>query len=309
MRTKAAITTIIMIMLCCIALSACGGDSGGGSDSGGDDGAKKGSYKVPEFKDAVYDAKKAEGNDEIKIDLSHSSDGYFAVHEDGSSKIKIQVIKDENEYLYDIRPGVDEIFPLQCGNGAYNIRAMKNAGGTRYFELYSTSPKVKLSNEFQPYLRPNQYADYTKESKCVKRASEIAKSSADEEDFIKQIYEYIGGDYKYDKEKANNMEKGYIPDPDKMLSQKKGICFDYASLAASMLRSQGIPTKIIFGYVGPDNLYHAWNMFYTEKEGWSSVEFKVNPKKWNRIDLTFYANGEDEEFIGDGSNYTEVYQY
>ena len=53
----------------------------------------------------------------------------------------------------------------------------------------------------------------------------------------------------------------------------KGICFDYASLAASMLRSQGIPTKIIFGYVAPDNLYHAWNMFYTEEKGWTKVEF------------------------------------
>jgi hypothetical protein len=309
MRTKAAITTIIMIILCCIALSACGGDSGGGSDSGGDDGAKKGSYKIPEFKDAVYDAKKAEGNGEVKIDLSHTSDGYFAVHEDGSSKIKIQVIKDDNEYLYDIRPGKDEIFPLQSGDGAYTIRAMKNAGGTKYFELYSTNTNVKLSDKFQPYLRPNQYAGYKKKSKCVKTARKIAKSSSDEEDFVKQIYEYIGGQYKYDKDKANNMEKGYIPDPDKMLSDKKGICFDYACLAASMLRSQGIPTKIIFGYVEPDNLYHAWNMFYTEKDGWSSVEFNVNPKDWNRIDLTFYANGEDEEFIGDGSNYTEVYQY
>ena len=89
----------------------------------------------------------------------------------------------------------------------------------------------------------------------------------------------------------------------------KGICFDYASLAASMLRSQGIPTKIIFGYVAPDNLYHAWNMFYTKETGWVSVEFKVNEKEWTRMDLTFSANGSDQKFIGDGSNYADVYQY
>lgn len=311
MRTKAAITTIIMIMICCLALSSCGGDSGGsdGGSGGGDDSAKKGSYKIPEFKDAVFDAEKAEGSGEVKIDLSHTADGYFSAREDGSSKIKIQVIKDNEQYLYDMRQGVDEVFPLQCGDGAYTIKVMKNAGGTKYYELYSASPDVKLSDKFQPYLRPNQYAGYSKQSKCVKKARKIAESSADEEDLIKQIYEFIGNKIKYDKEKANSIKKGYIPDPDKTLKEGKGICFDYASLAASMLRSQGIPTKIIFGYVEPDDLYHAWNMFYTEKDGWSSVEFKVNPKDWNRIDLTFYANGEDEEFIGDGSNYTEVYQY
>ena len=89
----------------------------------------------------------------------------------------------------------------------------------------------------------------------------------------------------------------------------KGICFDYASLAAAMLRSQGIPAKVIFGYVSPNDLYHAWNVFYTKKTGWVSVEFKVDKNTWNRLDLTFAANGADNDFIGDGSNYSDVYYY
>jgi hypothetical protein len=125
----------------------------------------------------------------------------------------------------------------------------------------------------------------------------------------KKVYEYICDNITYDKEKASSVKSGYIPDPDSTFKEGKGICFDYACLAASMLRRMGIPTKIIFGYVEPDDLYHAWNMFYTEEDGWSSVEFKVDPKDWSRIDLTFSANGEDGDFIGDGSNYTDVYQY
>ena len=113
----------------------------------------------------------------------------------------------------------------------------------------------------------------------------------------------------YDKQKAATVESGYIPVPDQILAEGKGICFDYASLAASMLRSQGIPTKIIFGYVAPNDLYHAWNMFYTEESGWTSVEFTVNESDWSRVDMTFAANGADGEFIGDGSNYTDVYYY
>ena len=299
------VSALIMLLLCAALFTACGGDSKGGGDEGG----KKGSFKPSEFRDAVFDESKAEGSGEVKVDLSHTADGYFAVREDGGPKIKIQVIKEGEQYLYDVRPGEEEIFPLQCGDGAYTINVMQNAGGTKYFELYSVKPDVKLSDKFQPYVRPNQYANYKKSSKCVKKAGKIAASATGEEDFIKQIYEYIADNVKYDKDKAASIKKGYIPDPDKTLKEGKGICFDYACLAASMLRSQGIPTRIIFGYVEPDDLYHAWNMFYTEKDGWSSVEFKVNPKDWSRIDLTFYANGEDEEFIGDGSNYTEVYKY
>ena len=93
------------------------------------------------------------------------------------------------------------------------------------------------------------------------------------------------------------------------MATRKGLCFDYASLTASMLRSQGIPTKLIFGYVSPDDVYHAWNMFYTEETGWVQVKFDVDPNDWNRIDLTFSAGGTSEEFIGDGTNYSDVYQY
>ena len=89
----------------------------------------------------------------------------------------------------------------------------------------------------------------------------------------------------------------------------KGICFDYAALAASMLRSQGIPCKLIMGNVSPDDLYHAWNMFYTEETGWITVEFSVSAKSWNRLDLTFSANGEDQKFIGNGENYTDMKWY
>ncbi len=76
-----------------------------------------------------------------------------------------------------------------------------------------------------------------------------------------------------------------------------------------MLRSRGIPCKIIFGYVAPNDIYHAWNMFYTEETGWVTVSFKANGKAWNRIDLTFSASGESDAFIAEGSNYTDLYYY
>ena len=225
-------------------------------------------------------------------------------------KIKVQVFKDDEVYTYDLVIGKDQIYPFQLGDGTYTIKVMKNIADTKYSELYVTSVDVTLNNEFEPFLRPNQYADYTTESDCVKKADELAAEAADANEFITNVFDFVCKTVKYDKQKAATIQPGYIPVPDETMNTGEGICIDYASLAAAMLRSHGIPTKIIFGYVGDSgDLYHAWNMYYTEETGWVAVKFEVHEGEWNRLDLTFSANGADSNYIGDGSNYLDVFQY
>lgn len=267
-------------------------------------------YEVPKFKGAQFHEDEARGNSEVLVDTSRASKGFFGVHCTADAKIKVQVFKDDETYTYDLVNGKDQIYPFQLGNGDYTIKIMKNIVDTKYSELYATSVSVSLENEFEPFLRPNQYTEYTKESDCVKKAGELAEKAADANEFITNVYDYVCKNVKYDKPKAENIKSGYIPDPDDTLNTGKGICIDYASLAAAMLRSHGIPTKIIFGYVGDSaDLYHAWNMYYTEETGWVAVKFEVHEGEWNRLDLTFSANGADSKFIGDGSNYLDAFQY
>ena len=272
------------------------------------------SYDIPEYKEAVFSVDAAEGNEETAIDVSHISEGYFGVWSESDARLKLQVKKDELTFTYDLVYGKIDFFPLQDGDGEYFIRVMKNIEDTKYFELFSVTVDVHLNDEFTPFLYAGQYADYTEASECVKLARSMAEKAADVHDLIAQVYDYVSGNVVYDYDKADDITEkkilAYIPAPDDTLKTGKGICFDYASLAASMLRSQGVPTKIIFGYVSLEEpVYHAWNMFYTEDEGWVTVEFKTDPKKWNRMDLTFIANGSDDSFIGDGTNYADVYQY
>ena len=159
---------------------------------------------------------------------------------------------------------------------------MKYIVDTKYSELYATSVYVELEDEFDPFLRPSQYADYSDKSACVLKADELAAESTDANDFITNVYKFVCKKIKYDKKKAQTVQSGYIPDPDETMETGKGICIDYASLAAAMLRSHGIPTKIIFGYVGEDgDLYHAWNMYYTKESGWVAVEFEVHEDEWD----------------------------
>lgn len=315
-RVKRSAEYLIICLFVCavfVILTACGGGGGGAEPSAESGAAAEESgekYEVPKFKGASFHEDEAEGNDEVLVDTSRSSKGFFGLHCTSDKKIKVQVFKDDDVYTYDVVTGKDQIYPFQLGDGSYTIKVMKNIADTKYSELYATSVDVSLDNEFEPFLRPNQYAEYTEDSDCVKRAAELAAQAGDSNEFITNVFDYVCDSIKYDKKKAETVQSGYIPDPDETMETGKGICIDYASLAASMLRSQGIPTKIIFGYVGEDGeLYHAWNMYYTKESGWVTVEFEVNEGEWNRLDLTFSANGTDSDYIGDGSNYMDVFQF
>ena len=89
---------------------------------------------------------------------------------------------------------------------------------------------------------------------------ELAASCTTDADIAAAVYDYMVKNIQYDTKKAASVQNGYLPSPDETLKTGKGICFDYASLAAAMLRSEGIPCKLITGYVGEET-YHAWNSF------------------------------------------------
>lgn len=266
-------------------------------------------YQAPAFADAVFHADAAQGDGTSLIDLTGTSEGYVAVQAQSDVRLLFQVIKGDTDYNYNLVSGVPSVFPVQSGDGVYTFRVMEQVETGKYAIAYTIDAEVTLKDEFQPFLRPSDYVNYTEQSACVKMAAELAAGAEDVPGVVAAVYDYICENVVYDTEKAQTVQSGYLPDPDETLATGKGICFDYAALAAAMLRSQGIPVKMIFGYVSPDDLYHAWNMFYTEETGWVTVDYQVSGDSWNRLDLTFSANGKDDKFIGDGGNYEEVCCY
>ena len=267
-------------------------------------------YTAPEFRDAQFHEAAAMIGDRVKLDVSCLAEGYVAVSAVSDMRLKFQVVKDETTYNYNLSSdGTPGIFPLQGGNGSYRFRVMENVVDKKYSELYSFTCDVVMQDEFQPFLRPSTYINYNRDSACVRKVAELAAAASDELGLVSAVYNYVCGQVTYDREKAASVKSGYLPVPDETMTSGKGICFDYAALAGAMLRSQGIPTKMIFGYVAPEGLYHAWNMFYTPQSGWVTVSFEVRGENWTRMDLTFSANGADSTFIGDGSNYSDVYYY
>lgn len=260
---------------------------------------------------ADYNASAATGGNGAYVDTSSVASGYVAASATSSARLKLQVLAGDASYNYDLpSDGTPIAVPLNMGDGHYTFRVMQNTTGNSYVELFATEADVAMTSEFEPYLRPNLYCSYDDDSECVALARELAAGCENEGDVLREVYTYITENISYDTAKAQQLADttGYIPNPDATLSEGTGICFDYSSLAAAMLRSLGIPCKIVTGYVSPDGIYHAWNLIYLDG-GWTSAKISVDANTWTIMDTTFAAAGADGAYTGDGSSYTERYVY
>ena len=271
-----------------------------------------GGYEIPAFHAAAFDPAAAETQGTVRADFSGLEKGYIALEASSDKRLKFQVILGDIKYNYDLPgDGTPTVFPLSLGSGSYTFRVMENAADSQYICIWKETREVILSDEFQPFLRPSQMSRFSEDSKCVRKARELAVSCDTDAEVASAVYEYLSDTIRYDYPKADTVQSGYLPDPDETLRTGKGICFDYASLAAAMLRSVGIPCKLIVGYVqsGGSELYHAWNSFYLQEQGWVTVEIKAKPNIWQRVDITFAAAGVDTKSLTDDSLYTTRYTY
>lgn len=253
-------------------------------------------------------------NGSVLVDASNINSGYVMVQYSGSAaKIKVQVIKSGGEtYTYDLnaRSGY-EVFPLTEGNGKYTVRVLEQVQGNQYAVKSSNDLNVTLTNEFEPFLYPNQYVNFSASSAAVQKANELAASASDTVGIVNNVYNYVISNITYDTVRANTVQSGYLPNVDSVLAEKKGICFDYAAVMTSMLRSQNIPTKLIVGYTG--SLYHAWINVYIDGQGWVNNNIYFDGYEWKLMDPTFASSGNNDpsvqEYIKNPSNYKAKYTY
>ena len=253
-------------------------------------------------------------NEKATLDASNVSEGYIMVKYTGSvGKIKIQITKSGSEtYTYDLNnSGVYEVFPLSEGSGSYQVKVFENIQGNQYSQAFSQSIDAGVTNQFGPFLYPNQYVNFNAASAAVQTGAAVAAGASDQIGVVTAIYNYVIDNVSYDTAKATSVQSGYLPNVDVVLAQKKGICFDYAALMTAMLRSQDIPTKLVVGYTG--NLYHAWINVYLEGQGWVDNIIYFDGNSWKLMDPTFASSsGQSQEimqYIGNGANYKAKYSY
>jgi hypothetical protein len=116
-------------------------------------------------------------------------------------------------------------------------------------------------------------------------ALELTKNEGNLLDKAESLYGWIGSSIEYDYNKADkilsndfNVNSGTI----NTYYTRKGICFDYACLFASMCIANDIKVRLITGEgkSGGQWVSHAWNQIYDSSKD-----------KWINVDPTFYIGG------------------
>lgn len=258
-------------------------------------------------------------NEKAEIDYSNAKDGYIMVKylQKTDKRLYVQITGSSGAtYQYTLKSNGDyEVYPLSDGNGSYKVNVLERLEDGKAAVVVSVTTDVNLTDEFAPFIRPNQYVNYSKDSETVKKAAELIGGERDLIKRISAVYGYVVENITYDKEKAAKIRDGsisvYLPVVDEILKSGKGICFDYAAVMTAMLRSQGIPCKLVVGYAG--DTYHAWINAYSDETGWINNAIYFDGKSWKLMDPTFASSGgqssEIMKYIGEGSNYKAKYLY
>ena len=173
--------------------------------------------------------------------------------------IKVMVALGSQSYTYDLLKS-REAFPLQFGDGSYKISLYQRVQGTQYRLLKQTTLSVDLPDDFVPFLGSSQVLNWKPEMVPISSAKTMTATAK----------------IKYDYEKISRLKSTYVPDIEDTYFTNLGICYDYSALFGSMLRSVGVPAKLIKGYKNDVPEYHAWNQVYVNN-------------KWVYIDTTYDA--------------------
>ena len=312
---------IAAFMAATLLFAGCEGESG---EAGGNSTAPKASKTAVQ---AVTDARAEdfdfayestapgfaeERNEQAVVDYSNVSEGYVMVQylQETEHRVRAQVQMPTEKYTYDLRPGDWAALPLSDGDGEYRVSVYENIDGDRYAQVLSCGFTVELANEFLPFLRPNQFVDYCMAPNAVATAELLTSESTDMLEKVASVYNFVVNWLSYDKEQAATVQSGYVPVIDDVLARRQGICFDYAALMTGMLRSSGIPCKLVVGYAG--TVYHAWISVWVEGEGWIDNIIHFNGTEWQMMDPTFASTAGKKDaaaYAGDGTNYSPKFCY
>ena len=170
------------------------------------------------------------------------------------------------EYHYNIAGNMDW-FPLQHGNGVYSIRIYKQDVDTRYICQESYSVTLNMEDPCGVFLASNFYMEWDNSMAPIQHAFKLCEGITDDQGKTEAIWKFITSEFSYDFKLAKAIadaggKYNYTPGIVDIFLKREGICFGLVALFNAMLRSQGVPAKMVHGYVM--DVYHAWSEVWIE---------------------------------------------
>jgi transglutaminase-like putative cysteine protease len=188
------------------------------------------------------------------------------------------------------------------GNGSYTVSIIDQAANSSFYIVKQERLVLDIADEKLVFMNSIQNVNYEYAQSVLKQGSALAKKGNTQDEKLKAAYSFMVRTFSYDFDKYNNLSKlkNYIPSPEATLTLKKGICYDYSSLFASILRNSGFKVKLVKGYAPRVNGYHAWNEVYVGS-------------KWHVIDTTYdsqmdHAN-QKYDMYKDNDGYKKTKEY
>lgn len=204
------------------------------------------------------------------IDSTKANEGIITINYESDKQLAAVVNKDGKKEQY-ILSKDNKTIPLQLGDGKYEIVALEQKQGTTYKVLSKITINVKLTSENGVYLQSINQVNFNKDQAAIKKAKDLTRGLKSDQQKVAIIYSYVISNIVYDNDKIKLLSNNYLPNISDTFSTNKGICYDYASLTAGMLRSLGIPTKLVKGYATGMEEYHAWNEVFINGQ-WKIID-------------------------------------
>mgnify|MGYP001096907391 CR=1 FL=1 len=142
------------------------------------------------------------------------------------------------------------------------------------YEEYLNS--VKEDSTLSKYLDSSSYWQVT-DPYIQNKAKELIEGKISILEIIQADYTFVGDTLTYDESMADSLSESDRKGAVAALESGTGVCMEYADALTALLRAQGIPSRVAFGYsMGAKDEYldagHAWVQAWIPEYGWLSID-------------------------------------
>lgn len=242
-----------------------------------------------------YCSREVSQDTELASPYLYVEDGVVHTCYNSDKKLRFKFLKDGEEVVLRMESGKNYRYTFPMGLGGYELRVYENTHDSYYRIVMRELYTLDETEWSQSLVSSSSYFDMVPGIGTI--VNSIWDDSKSDFDNVHAVFEWICSNISYDYNKMEDvLSTGYLPDLKTCLYNKKGICLDYASLFATMLRYKSVPCNVVVGYYN-EATCHAWSRFFYNGE-------------WFDVDTTFGASlyGVRERYFAlKDSKYAEDY--